>query len=99
MQLKGNMKTDIIFTGTSLIPTLVAILLTFMICNTYPYLFRNLLHEIRCTTQPVVNSTTRNKSQSPTEVQPEQQPTTSQLQPNESGKKSEFVTYPVQTVA
>ena len=31
------------------IPTLVAILLTIMICNSYPYLFRNLLHKIRCT--------------------------------------------------
>jgi len=69
------------------IPTLVAILLTIMICNSYPYLFRNLLHKIRCTTQPVVNSTTRNKSQSSPEVQPEQQRTSSQLQPNESGKK------------
>jgi len=51
------------------------------------------------TTQPVVNSTTGNKSQSPPEVQPEQQPTTSQLQPNGNGNKSEFVTYSVQTVA
>jgi len=70
-----------------------------MICNSYPYLFRNLLHKIRCTTQPVVNSTTGNKSQSPPEVQPEQQPSTSQLQPNGSGKESEFLTYSVQTVA
>ena len=31
------------------IPTLVAILLTIMICNVNTYLFINLLHEIRCT--------------------------------------------------
>jgi len=80
--------------------TLVAILLTIMICSIYPYLFRNSYTKpLYCTTQPVVNSTTGNKSQSPPEVQPEQQPTTSQLQPNGSGKKSEFVTYSVQTVA
>ena len=81
------------------IPTLVAIFLTIMICNSYPYLVRNLFHKIRRTTNPVVNFTTGDKSQSPPEVQPEQHPTTSQLQPNESGKKSEFVTYSVQTVA
>jgi len=69
------------------IPTLVAILLTITICNGYPFLFRSLLHKIRCTTQPVVNSTPGNKSQSPPEVPPEQQPTTSQLQPNGSGRK------------
>jgi len=82
-----------------IIPTLVAIILTIMICNIYPYLFINILHKIRCTTQPVVNSTTGNKSQIPPEPQQEQQPTTSQLQPNGSGKKSEFFTYSVQTVA
>jgi len=81
------------------IPTLVAILLTIMISNSYPYLFRNLLLKIRCTTQPVTNSTTGNESQSPSEVQSEQQPTTRQLQPNGSGKNSEFITYSVQTVA
>jgi len=70
-----------------------------MICNSYPYLFRNLFHKIHCTTQPVVNSTTGEKPQSPPEVQPEQQPTTSQLQPNGSGKETEFITYSVQTVA
>ena len=79
------------------IPTLVAILLTIMICNSYPYLFRNLLHKICRTTEPVVNSTTGNIPQSPPEVEPEQQPTTSQLQPNGSGKKSQFVTCSVQT--
>jgi len=36
----------------------------------YPYLFGNLLHRIRCTTQPVVNSTPGNKSQSPQEQPP-----------------------------
>ena len=87
------------FYGYFTIPTLVAILLTIVICNSCPYLFRKLLHKIRCTTQPVVNFTTGNKSQSPPEIQPEQQPTTSQLQHNESGKKSEFITYSVQTVA
>jgi hypothetical protein len=75
------------------IHTLVANLLTIMICNIYPYLFRNLFHTILRTTQPVVNSTTGNESHSPPEVQPEQQPTTSQLQPNGSGKETEFVTY------
>jgi len=79
--------------------TLVAILLTIMICSSYPYLFRNLLHKICCTTQPVVNSTTGNKSQSPPEVQPEQHPATSQSQLNGSGKKSKFIIYSVQTVA
>jgi hypothetical protein len=39
------------------IPTLTFILLAIMICNGYPYLLRNLLHNIRCTTQPVENST------------------------------------------
>jgi len=81
------------------IPTLVAVLLTIMICNGYPYLFRNLLHEICCTTQPAVNSTPGNKSQSPPEDTPEEQPSTSQLQSNESGRYSKFVTYSVQTVA
>jgi hypothetical protein len=81
------------------IPTLVAVLLTVMICNGYPYLFRNLLHKFRCTTQPVANSTPGNLSQGPPEVSPEEQPTTSQLQSNESGRKSEFVTYSMQTVA
>ena len=91
--------TDYHFYWYFTIPTLVAILLTIMICNSYPYLFRNLFHKIHCTTQPVVNSTTGEKPQSPPEVQPEQQPTTSQLQPNGSGKETEFITYSVQTVA
>ena len=52
------------------IPTLVAILLTIMICNDYPYLFRSLLHKIRRTTQLVVNSTPGNKSKSPPDVPP-----------------------------
>ena len=77
------------------IPTLVVILLTIMICNGDPYLFRNVLHKIRCATQPVVNSTPGIKSQIPPEVPPEQQPSTNQLQSNESGRKSEFVTYSV----
>jgi hypothetical protein len=81
------------------IPTLVAIYLTIMTCKGYPCLFRNLLNKIRCTTQPVVNSTPGNKSPSSPEVSPEEQPSTSQLQSNGSGKKSEFVTYSVQTVA
>ena len=53
------------------IPTLVAILLAIMICNSYPYLFRKLFHKIRCTTQPVVNSTTGKIPQNLPEVQPE----------------------------
>jgi hypothetical protein len=32
--------------------TLVAILLTIMICNGYPYLSRNLLHTVHCTMHP-----------------------------------------------
>jgi len=64
------------------IPTLMVILLTILICNSYPYLFRNLLHKIRCTTQPVVISAPENKSLSPSEVTPEHQTTTSQLQSN-----------------
>jgi len=55
--------------------------------------------KIRCTTQPVANSTPGNKSQSPPEVPPEEQPTTSQLQSSGSERKSDFVTYSVQTVA
>jgi hypothetical protein len=82
MQLKGNMTTYHFYSYFT-IPTLVAILVT-IICNGYPYLFRNLLHKIRCTTQPVVNSTPGNKSRSP----PEEQPSTSQLQSNGSGRKS-----------
>ena len=70
-----------------------------MICNGYPYLFINLSQNIRCTTQPVANSTPGNKSQIPPEVPPEQQPTTSQLQSNGSGRKSDVVTYSLQTVA
>ena len=42
-----------------------------MICNSYPYLFRKLFHKIRCTTQPVVNSTTGKIPQNLPEVQPE----------------------------
>ena len=81
------------------LPALTVILLTIMICNGYPYLLRNLLHKVRCTTQPAENSTPGNESRSSSEVSPEQQPSTSQLQSNESGRKSEFVTYPVQTAA
>jgi len=81
------------------VPTLVAILLTIMLCNIYTYLFRTLLHKLSCTTPPVGNSTTGNKSQSSPEIQPEQQPTTRQLQPNGNGKESDFVAYSVQTVA
>jgi len=79
--------------------TLVAIVLTILICNGYTYLLRNLLYRICCTKQPVVNSTLGDKSQSLPGTFPEEQPSTSQLQFNESGKKSEFVTYSVQTVA
>jgi hypothetical protein len=81
------------------IPILVAIPLTIMLCNGYRYLFRNLLHKICCTMQPVANSPPGNKSQSPPELSPEEQPSTSQLQSNGSGRKSEIVTYSVQTVA
>jgi hypothetical protein len=81
------------------VPTLVAILLKIMICNCYPYLFSTLLHKIRCSTQPVVKSTPGNKCLSQPEVSPEQQPSTSQLQPNGSGRKSVFVTYSAQTMA
>ena len=81
------------------IPTLVAILLTIMLCNIYPYFLRNLLHKVCCNPRPVENSTPGSKSLSPPEVSPEQQPSTSQLNSNESGKESEFVTYSVQTVA
>jgi len=68
-----------------------------MICNVYPHLLRNLLHKVRCTTQPAENSTPGNESRSSSKVSPEQQLSTSQLQSNESGRKSEFVTYPAQT--
>jgi len=81
------------------IPALTVILLTIMPCNGYPYLLRNLLHKVRCTTQPAENSTPGNESRSSSEVSAEQQPSTSPLQSNESGSKSEFVTYPVQTAA
>ena len=79
--------------------TLVAILLTILICNGYPYLLRNLLYRICCTKQPVVNPTLGDKSQSLPETFPEEQPCTSQLQFNEKEKKSEFVTYSAQTEA
>jgi len=78
--------------------TLVAILLTIMICNGSPYLFRNLLHKILCTKQPAISSTPGVKTQGLPENFPEKQPSTSQLQLSESGKKSEFVSYSVQTV-
>lgn len=81
------------------IPTLVAILLTIMVCNIYPYFLRNLLHKVCCNPRPVENSTPGSKSLSPPEVSPEEQPSTSQLNSKESGKESEFVTYSVQTVA
>jgi hypothetical protein len=85
------------------IPTLVAIILTIMVCNGYPYVLRNFLHKIRCTTQPVVSSTPEKNSQSSPEASPEaspeEQPSTSQLQSNGSGRNSEFVTYSVQTAA
>jgi len=67
--------------------TLVAILLTILICNGYPYLLRNLLYRICCTKQPVVNPTLGDKSQSLPETFPEEQPCTSQLQFNEKEKK------------
>jgi hypothetical protein len=81
------------------IPILIVILLAIMICNGYSYLLRNLLHKVHCTTQPAENSTPGNESRSLSKVSPEQQPSTSQLQSNESGRKSEFVTYPVQRAA
>jgi len=74
------------------IPTLTVILLTIMICTVYPCLLRNLLHKIRCTTQPVECSTPGNESRSPPDVSPEQQPSASQLQSNESGRNTELVT-------
>jgi len=40
------------------------------------------LSRIHCATKPVVNSKTGDKPKSPPEVKPEQQTTTSQLQPN-----------------
>jgi hypothetical protein len=81
------------------IPTFTVTFLAIMICNGYPYLLRNLLHKIRCITQPAENSTPGNKSRSSSEVFPKQQPSTGQLQSNENGRKSEFVTYPAQTAA
>jgi hypothetical protein len=80
------------------ISTLVVILLIIMTCKGYPYLFRILLHKISRTTQTVVNPTPGNKSLSSPELSPEEQLSTSQLQSNGSGRKSEFVTYSVQTV-
>jgi hypothetical protein len=47
---------------------------------------------MRCTMQPVINSTLGNKSQSPTEVSPKEQPSTSQIQSNESGSQSLLAT-------
>ena len=64
-----------------------------------PYLVRKFLHKIRCTTQPLVNFTPGNKAQSPSELSPEEQPSTSQVHSNGSGRKTEFVTDFVQTVA
>jgi hypothetical protein len=81
------------------VPTVVAILVTIGICNGYPYLFRTLLRKILCTTRPAEKPTPGNKSQSLTEVSPEMQPSTRQLQTQASGGESEFVTYPVQTTA
>jgi len=75
------------------------VLLTTLICNGYPYLLRKLLHKVRCTTQPAENSTPGNEYRRSAEVNPEQQSSTRQLQSNESGRTSEFVTYPVQTAA
>ena len=79
------------------IPTLVAILLTIIVCNLYPYFLRNLLHKVCCKPKSEGNSTPESKFQSSPEVSPEEQPSTSQ--PSESRKESEFVTYSVQTVA
>jgi len=70
------------------IPALTVKLVTITICNGYPNLLRNLLHIVRCTTQPAENSTPGNESQSSSEVSPEQQPSTSQLQSNESASRS-----------
>ena len=81
------------------IPTLAAILLTIMICNNYPYLFRSLLHKVHCGARRVDNSTPENNSLSPPEAPPEGQPGTSRLHTNGGGEESEFVTYSVQTVA
>jgi len=69
------------------IPTLVAILLAIMICNSYPYLFRNLFQKIRCTTQPVVNSTTGEKPQRPPDVQPNSNLLPVSYSPMEVGRK------------
>jgi hypothetical protein len=98
MQLKGNRKTYHLYWYIT-IPALVAVLLTIMACNSYPYLLRSPLNKFHCNTRPVVNSTPENKSLSPPDVSPEEQPSTSQLHSNESGGKTELVTYFVQTVA
>jgi len=81
------------------IPTLVTILLIIIVCNSYPYIFRNLLHKFRRKPQTVAKSSPENESQSPSEVPPKLQPRTSQLQPSEGGRKPEFVTYSMQVEA
>jgi hypothetical protein len=81
------------------IPTLVAILMTIVLCNGYPYLCRKLLHKFYCTKQPVVNPALGKKSQSPPEFPPEGQPSTSQLQSDKNETRLDFFTYSAQTVA
>ena len=81
------------------IPTLVAILLIIIVCNSYPYIFRNLLHNFRKKPQTVAKSSPENESPSSSEIPPKLQPRTSQLQSSEEGRKPQFVTYPKQVEA
>jgi cytochrome c-type biogenesis protein CcmH/NrfG len=80
------------------IPVIALVLMTIVICNTYPYSLRYLLGKFRVTTQPAQpaeNPNQENKSRNTAEVSSTQQSSTSQFPPKDSEGTTEFVAYSV----
>jgi hypothetical protein len=80
------------------IPTVVAVLVTILMCNTYPNFLRNVLCKIR-TSQPSVNPNPGKNSQNSAEATSGEQPSTSHLQSNDSAEQSQFVAYSIHPAA
>jgi hypothetical protein len=74
------------------IPVLVAVLMTIVICNTYPFVLRSILEKFRATTQPTKPT---EHSRNTDEVSSTPQPSTSQSPPKVSERTTAFVAYSV----
>jgi hypothetical protein len=81
------------------IPTVVAVLVTMLICNTYPFFLRTVLYKIRGTKQPTENPTLGKPTQPSGKVFSEEQPSTSRLQSNDTEIQSAFVSYSTHSAA